>query len=103
MILVRESKYNWYIGCVACKWHQIPKRREPGSTWNYNGNPECPTFTPSVNECINPTESPHHNPRVPMRRCHYIITNGMIAYCGDCTHEYAGKTVPMIECPEGVC
>jgi len=29
-------------------------------------------------------------------RCQYFITDGMIQYCGDCGHVYAGKTIQMI-------
>lgn len=27
--------------------------------------------------------------------CHSVITDGIINYCGDCTHLYAGKSIPM--------
>jgi hypothetical protein len=29
------------------------------------------------------------------KRCHSWVRNGSIEYLGDCTHELAGKTVPM--------
>jgi hypothetical protein len=48
-----------------------------------------------MNETVNPRNSPHHNPEIPERRCHFIITNGQINYCGDCTHDLAGKSLPM--------
>jgi hypothetical protein len=28
-------------------------------------------------------------------RCHSFVTDGNIAYCPDCTHALAGKTVPL--------
>jgi hypothetical protein len=33
--------------------------------------------------------------------CHYIMTAGMISFCGDCTHSLAGKIVPIPELPLG--
>lgn len=33
---------------------------------------------------------------VPHRKvCHVIVTNGILNYCGDSTHEFAGKSIPM--------
>lgn len=31
--------------------------------------------------------------------CHYIVTNGRVAYCGDSTHEMAGQTIDMPDLP----
>lgn len=32
--------------------------------------------------------------------CHYIITDGNIHYCADCTHSMSGQTIPMPDIPE---
>jgi hypothetical protein len=32
--------------------------------------------------------------------CHYFLTDGLISFCGDSTHDFAGKTVPLPELPE---
>lgn len=29
--------------------------------------------------------------------CHLYVTDGMLAYCNDCKHEYRNKTVPMMD------
>lgn len=29
--------------------------------------------------------------------CHVIVTDGILNYCGDSTHEFAGKSIPMQE------
>jgi len=33
--------------------------------------------------------------------CHYILTNGILHYCADCTHDMRGMSVPLPELPEG--
>ena len=53
--------------------------------WTWNGSIEAPTFTPSL-MC---------NRDYPESRCHTIITDGKIAFQGDCYHAMAGKTVDM--------
>lgn len=35
----------------------------------------------------------------PPARCHLFIRAGQIEFLGDCTHEFAGKTVPMEPLP----
>jgi len=31
--------------------------------------------------------------------CHYNVTAGQVAYCGDCTHALAGATIQMPDLP----
>ncbi len=94
MATVKETETGWMIRCPACNWHEFPKVGKPGASWTFNGDRERPTFTPSMNELINgPGE--HHRPDVPTRRCHFIVTDGQIQFCGDCTHELNGKTMPL--------
>lgn len=59
-----------------------------------------PTFTPSINECCNPPDHPHYRPDVITSRCHFIVTDGNISYCPDCTHDLANQTVPLDEFTE---
>lgn len=78
-----------------------------GGEWTFNGNFEKPTFRPSLlitqKVWVPPVtaenmEQFNKNPwpqKEVERRCHSVVTDGMIAYCKDCTHELAGKTVPM--------
>ena len=32
--------------------------------------------------------------------CHYILTDGVLNFCGDCTHALRGQSVPLPELPE---
>ncbi|XJZ25961.1 DUF6527 family protein [Bacillota bacterium Lsc_1132] len=67
--------YAFY--CPGCKEnHAYTKDR-----WEYNGNDEKPTFTPSL---LYPKKK---------IRCHLFLTEGKIQYLSDCDHELAGQTV----------
>jgi hypothetical protein len=76
--------------CLGCKGHhKVPTTKESsrnGHIWTFNGDFNKPTFSPSVN---NSWGEP------PFKRCHYVITNGMIAYCDDCTHSFKGQTIEL--------
>lgn len=63
----------------------------PGPVWEYNDDPECPTFTPSVRHSWNKDGS---------KICHYFITEGRIEFCADSTHALAGYTLDLPNFPE---
>lgn len=62
--------------------------------WDFNGDINNPTFTPSLLNRTGSFAEPTYidPPDIPPTRCHLFVTNGVINYCGDCTHEYNGKT-----------
>lgn len=74
-----------------------------GPRWGYNGNPDAPTFTPSVlvrgtvpitdqeRDRILAGEKFGPAPLV----CHSFVTDGKIQFLDDCTHALAGQTVPL--------
>lgn len=96
----------WCPGCAEL--HMINTDQSDRPAWDFNGNYEAPTFTPSIlvrgtrritddeharimaGEVIEPT------PRV----CHSFVTDGQIQFLGDCTHALAGCTVKLA-LPEG--
>lgn len=87
--------------CPGCEErHQI--NTSPNLQWEFNGDLEKPTFSPSYltwND-PNPNADPKHDPTGKYRngfRCHSFIKDGMIQYLNDCTHKLAGKTVEMVE------
>lgn len=102
----------WCQGCEET--HQVQVGTGPGPRWGYNGNPDKPTFTPSVlvtsghfcshykpsDHCWctynkeNPDDVTHH-----CRRCHTFITDGMVQFLSDCSHGLAGQTLPLPELP----
>ena len=73
--------------CPGCKcshgvWIDKPHRN--GAQWQFNGNFNSPTITPSVLIRYGKDQ-----------RCHLFVTDGKIRYLGDCTHELKGQTIEM--------
>jgi hypothetical protein len=77
----------WCPGCNRS--HVLRVGGEQTPRWTYNGNPDAPTFTPSI-------LARFHRPSG-TDVCHSFVTDGMIQFLSDCTHELAGQTVPIPE------
>lgn len=78
----------------------VPKYTAKGARWAFDGSVECPTITPSINEWWGPIPGQFRVPREDgsdgsFGRNHYFITAGSIQFLGDCTHEWAGKTLAL--------
>ncbi len=85
---------EWAFWCPGCKCNHsyVTQRANPidrGPVWQWNGNQEKPTFTPSL-LVSRPFDGSDH-------RCHLFVRDGMIEYCSDCDHTLAGKTVAMVD------
>jgi hypothetical protein len=98
----RTNGFSWW--CPACdEGHPLP------DAWTFNGNLEKPTFSPSFKHEGLQTikvdgkwngEWKRGADGEPLRYCcHYIVTDGRVAYCGDCTHGMAGQTIDMPDLP----
>jgi len=75
---------HWHF-CAACnRLHRLPF-----DGWQFDGNVETPTFTPSFNHTWGKD-----------RRCHYFVTAGEIMFLPDCTHSMAGITATMVDLPD---
>ncbi len=76
--------------CPNCeKYHLIPAER-----WHFNGDVNLPTLTPSVKEYYEPNELGLEY------ICHFFLTNGIIDFCGDCTHKKVVGKIPLPELME---
>lgn len=79
-------------GCDELHYIKVDGKLPNGhGPWGFNKNQDSPTFTPSVN--IHWAAIPDLNK--PERRCHFVITDGKIQYCGDCTHSLKGQTIEL--------
>lgn len=58
-------------------------------SWNWNGNLEKPTLTPSI-----------LTGKGSKNICHSYLTDGVFKYLEDCTHEFAGKNIAMLPLPD---
>lgn len=83
--MCRVSNSDRYLfECPACECcHYI------NDTWTITGGDNL-TVRPSI--FVNKDRA---NPEAHV--CHLYITDGNIQYLEDCSHEYAGKTVEMID------
>lgn len=93
--------------CPACEeMHILP------DTWKFDGNLESPTFSPSFRHSGHKTinvdgrwtgewERDANGKAIPSV-CHYILTAGVLNYCGDCTHAMAGQSIPLPCIPDFV-
>lgn len=99
--------------CPGCKTDHAVSVGTPTS-WSYNGDPESPTFMPSIlvrsghylkgqppggcwcdykmEEPLQEGESKYEFRCV---HCHSYVTDGQIHFLPDCNHELAGQTVPL--------
>lgn len=110
MIKTIEMKPNhppgvWAIWCPACEGgHYINtlEKNEDGAQWSGPGDVHNPTFMPSVNigwgynskKCT-PEELAMYRTNNIGGRCHFYVRQGIIEYCGDCSHTMAGMNVPV--------
>lgn len=61
------------------------------STWEFNGDLDRPTFSPSLlNTC------PDH-PDSAQRRCHLHVVDGEIRFAADCAHALRNRVVVMAD------
>lgn len=101
---------DYMFWCPGCKcghgiWATRPNRG--GAQWQFNGNLERPTVSPSLLITCPEWHPPvtHENleewrknpwPQTQVTKvCHLFIVDGQLQFLSDCTHELAGKTVPM--------
>lgn len=95
--------HEWW--CPACQeMHPLPDQG-----WTFNGNLQAPTFTPSFRHTGKQRVVAGGKWTGEWRRgpdgkaldwvCHYIITDGVAAFCPDCTHDKKGQKIPMPDLP----
>lgn len=88
--------------CPGCReLHQVRTRPAamPGPSWEYNGNPDAPTFSPSIKvDWFEPSDVEGEFDDTSKDRhmvCHSFVSGGRIHLLGDCTHALAGQTVEL--------
>lgn len=116
--IAQPDQFQWMFFCPGCKCgHGVRVGQSDRPNWDFNGNIEKPTFSPSylVRGIKYPLEDPETNDfkRGPDGKylvgedgrligtvdtvCHSFIRDGMIEFLGDCTHSLKGQTVPLEE------
>jgi hypothetical protein len=102
---LRKTENGYAHWCNGCEeMHSLP------NSWKFNGNLENPTFTPSflhsgfVREKIKGIWTGEwirdvNGLFIPFV-CHYVLTDGILNYCEDCTHYLRSKSIPLPEIPK---
>jgi hypothetical protein len=98
MILHKANDTTAFFWCPGCdEAHQIHYAGE--KAWGFNNDWDKPTFTPSYLTWADPNPKALPDPQFQKYRdgfrCHSYITNGQIAFLGDCTHALADQTVDL--------
>lgn len=98
---------HWCPGCE--EMHYIPTDMDDRPRWSFNGNVDSPTFSPSVrirgkqtikvdgkwtgewvrDAAGNPIDG----------CCHYFLHDGVLKFCTDTTHRFAGQNIPLPDLP----
>ncbi len=99
-----------YFNCPGCgDTHVLNVKQGSRPCWEFNGDYEKPTFTPSVlyksghymdgntEHCWCRWAEKHPGEEAPFKCCicHSFVTDGKIRYLGDCSHELAGQTIDL--------
>lgn len=83
-----ETRIMFY--CPGCRTHHaVPVQPPMPNGWNWNGDLQKPTLSPSLLTRWHDWETKTD------KVCHIFVTDGNIQYLTDCTHELAGQTVPL--------
>jgi hypothetical protein len=94
----------WCPGCSEMHMVNTDTSDRPHApAWDFDGNYDAPTFSPSINvtgvrrltddEYARLMAGEHVEPQ--SRVCHSFVRTGHIQFLGDCTHALAGQTVPL--------
>lgn len=105
-VLRRSTNNSLLFTCPGCKgWHVVNVESDARPRWDWNGDVDRPTFSPSIlvrtGRAVDPTFKPE--PGDPPEVCHSFVTDGRIQFLTDSTHDLAGQTVdlpPFDEDPE---
>lgn len=99
---LRNTSLGFMHYCPACDLPHFIATKGDGPTWSFNDDVEKPTFGPSVKvtyEGKDAGQDRGDGHKAPARCCHYFIKGGVIEFCGDSSHELAGRTVALPELP----
>jgi len=98
---LRKTSVGYVHWCPGCEEvHSIRTVGDrPPARWDFDGNLDKPTFSPSVKITWGKMADPSGDwPEGGC--CHYFIRSGVVEFCSDSTHSLAGKKVPLPEWPK---
>lgn len=101
MILYRDNPDLVVHYCPGCERIHAARVDGPPAMpgnwrWILTGTPDNPSLHPSVRHSY-PESAYENNPGLPRYQCHYMVTNGVLEFFDDCTHQFKGQKIPMPE------
>ncbi len=87
MIGLPPSEVRFVFHCPGCECGHYVRTMGPEPRWEFNGDQEKPTVSPSILVFWDD----------PARRCHSFVKDGMIQFLDDCWHPLKGQTVALPE------
>lgn len=107
------SLYLWCPGCEDL--HQVHFGGTAGNQWEFDGDTERPTLSPSLLVRAVQWSEEYALPKFDKRRdrhpnippgehtiCHSFVRDGTWQFLSDSTHVLAGRTVPCVPIPDGL-
>jgi hypothetical protein len=86
----KPTELDHIFYCPGCKLDHGFKVKGGSPEWEFNGDFEKPTVSPSILV----------NKSWPARQCHFFIRDGKFLFLNDCHHEMASSTVEMLDYEE---
>ena len=83
----QKEDITYVFQCPGCKDDHYVRVKGNGCTWEWNGDVDKPTVSPSL--LLHRWE--------PGQVCHSFVKDGQIQFLNDCFHELRGKTVDIPE------
>ena len=83
---LRRATDRFFHWCPGCN-DMHPLFYDRG--WSFNGSLDKPSFTPSFKHSWGGKAV-----------CHYVLTDGILHFCSDCSHGLKGQSVPLPELPD---
>ena len=68
----------------------LPVQPNSPKGWSWNGSVDSPTVTPSILTRLSECKSKE-------LICHSFVTDGRVNFLTDCTHQFAGRTVDLLD------
>lgn len=89
------THYGYRFNCPGCGDPHVITTEPYPNGWEFDGNEECPTFSPSI--LVYPAKHLVDGRTVETPRCHSFVRAGRIEFLSDSTHHLAGQTVDLPE------
>lgn len=81
MKVIHDSQHDrFYFFCPGCQ-----TRHAVDSSWEFNGDLDKPTFSPSIHVITYEDKT----------LCHSFVKDGNIQFLHDCAHAFAGQTLEL--------